>query len=45
MSTPVPPVDFISHGLFCIVKRKWVRFGITPIEKSLAKFWRGVFGS
>jgi hypothetical protein len=37
MSTPVPVVDFLPHGSFCMVKRKWVRFGIIPIEKKFGQ--------
>jgi hypothetical protein len=36
-STPVPLVDFLSHGSFCMVKRKWVRFGIISIEEKFGQ--------
>jgi hypothetical protein len=30
-----------SHGSFCMVKRKWVRFGIIPIEKKFSQVLEG----
>jgi hypothetical protein len=46
MSTPVPLVDFLSPGFlspgsFCMVKRKWVRFGIIQIEKKFGQVLEG----
>jgi len=38
-----PVVNFLSYGSFCMVKRKWVRFGIIPIGKKFGQVLEGVY--